>query len=413
MHYVLLMLLLLRLQLLQAWFPAASSFFVGAFSSSNGWLHEASSPRTQGRRIKSRSAGSDEGILNDRGRHPPFLRDHGGSRKKRARVVNRTEQSRRRHEERPSSQNDRLFNPKNLTSQQIPNDDALSLNLFHVTNQQDPSFIKRKIEKNVNSGVVLDDNDECKGSKVENSHLEYLSLDDLFPNMNFGNQFFTNGKFRNDIRNAMRRDIFFTTPAYANLSPKVASMMLDDDSSLQGSWNCIPKNVPKDMMASIPQRMMRLTKVLQDTLGSEAPTGDEFMMKLGQLCGVNPSNHWIDIIGIKDRKISHSWHQDTGVSFDKSDNIGTSKYTVMLGFPLEDEYTGCGVFSHVIKLDYQHLAPDGHNVNEPILFEGTVDDSFIVRPIFTLGKEIIRYGDVDVLHSAPDVTYRQSVMRFM
>jgi hypothetical protein len=391
MQSLLLLLLLKCLQLQPV--PASSSFFVLAFSSSNGRPNEPCSPRTQGQRSKSRS---------DR---PPSLRNAGP--RHRTSQMKRPETLVRRREDEQY-----MFDPKHLTSQQLPNEDARQFNLFHVANRHDPSILKRKFEHSSVSDVVSDDN-ECKGSNVEHSHFEYLSLDDLFPNLNFGEQFFTNGKFRQDIRNAMRRDIFFTTSAYVNLNPKVVSMMLDDDSSLQGSWNCIPKNVPKDKMESIPPRMTRLTKVLKDTLGSEAPTGDEFVMTLGKLCGVSPSNHWIDIIGIKDRKISHSWHQDTGVSFDKNDNAESSRYTVMLGFPFEDRYTGCGVFSHVIKLEYQHLAPEGHNVNEPILFEGTLDESFIVRPIFSLGREILRYRDVDVLHSAPDVTYRQSVMRFM
>lgn len=50
---------------------------------------------------------------------------------------------------------------------------------------------------------------------------------------------------------------------------------------------------------------------------------------------------------------------------------------------------------------------------EPVLFAGSVPEEFIVRPIYEPGKEIIRYRDVDVLHSAPDVTYRTSIMRFM
>jgi hypothetical protein len=85
----------------------------------------------------------------------------------------------------------------------------------------------------------------------------------------------------------------------------------------------------------------------------------------------------------------------------------------MLGFPIEDEYSGCGVFSHTIKLEREHLAPDGHKENEPVLFEGTAKEEHITRPAFSLGKEIIRYRDTDVLHSAPDVAYRQSVMRYM
>mmetsp|Transcript_4850 Transcript_4850/g.5613 ORF Transcript_4850/g.5613 Transcript_4850/m.5613 type:complete len:116 (-) Transcript_4850:345-692(-) len=98
----------------------------------------------------------------------------------------------------------------------------------------------------------------------------------------------------------------------------------------------------------------------------------------------------------------------------KNNNERTNScYTVMLGFPCEDEYDCVGVFSHVVKLAEEHSAPEGHNVNEPLLFEGIVNEDFIVRPAFGLGKEILRYRDVDVLHSAPDAQYRSSVMRFM
>jgi len=166
--------------------------------------------------------------------------------------------------------------------------------------------------------------------------------------------------------------------------------------------------------------------VLQDKLGPDAPTGDEFFMAIGALCGFNPSTHFIDIIGIKDRRIPHSWHQDSGRSVTKTstddtdahddisqDELSKTCYTVVLGFPCENEYDCAGVFSHVVKLAEEHFAPDGHNHNEPLLFEGLVDDNFIIRPSFGLGREILRYRDVDILHSAPDVQYRSSVMRFM
>lgn len=222
--------------------------------------------------------------------------------------------------------------------------------------------------------------------------------------------------------------------------------MLDDDSSLQGSWNCRSSRIPSSTMeeedvdsntndvssvlaspSATTIRMKTLTTVLRDKLGINAPDGDQFIMALGGLCGVNPSTHWIDIIGIKDRRVTHAWHQDTGRSvsiFPNDESTDTTNsnndnersnscYTVMLGFPCEDEYDCAGVFSHVVKLAEEHSAPEGHNVNEPILFEGVVDEEFIVRPAFGLGKEILRYRDVDVLHSAPDAQYRSSVMRFM
>merc|ERR1712087_156231 len=99
-------------------------------------------------------------------------------------------------------------------------------------------------------------------------------------------------------------------------------------------------------------RMRRLTPVLRDYLGDGAPTGDGFMETIGKLCGSKPSTHWIDIVGITDRKIPHSWHQDTGRSH------GGDTRTVLMGFPKEDNYDGVGVFSHAVKLKYERVAPE-------------------------------------------------------
>ena len=340
------------------------------------------------------------------------------------------------------------FDPKQLTSTQTSNENALPLDLHNKNFKGKKGFIRRRSKSSILQvpsapGVIAstgdadasfsDDSDDnfydgldsgCKGPEIEHDHIQYLSLDDIFPNLDFSKHFFRDGNFRQSIRVAMRKDIFFTTPAYADLSPKVAAMMLDDDSSLQGTWNCIPKSIPDDVdVSTLPPRMTRLTKVLAHFLGSNAPAGDEFMMAMGGLCGKNPSTHWIDIIGVKDRKCGHSWHQDTGKSYEGQGHEKATiegeminddcRYTVMLGFPIEDNYTGCGVFSHAIHLKHEQLAPQGHNKNEPVLFEGTASEEFVVRPEFSMGKEIIRYRDIDVVHSAPDVVYRQSVMRFM
>ncbi len=43
-----------------------------------------------------------------------------------------------------------------------------------------------------------------------------------------------------------------------------------------------------------------------------APTGVKFMEGIGGLCGLGSTSHWIDIIMIVCRRISHSWQQDTG-----------------------------------------------------------------------------------------------------
>jgi hypothetical protein len=242
------------------------------------------------------------------------------------------------------------------------------------------------------------------GAVIEHAHVETKSLDEVFPaTKGLSKLFSSNHSFRNGLRDAMRQDIFDATPAYAGMSEKARRMLLLPDSSLQGSWRC----QGRQELAERELRMPLLTKVLQEYLGEAAPTGDDFMDKIGGLCGSTSQTHWIDIVGITDRKISHAWHQDTG----RSPNEDTK--TVLLGFPREDDYVGGGVFSHLIKLQKEQWASEGHPPNEPVLFTNSIDEKYIVRPQFAEGKEIAIYRDVDVLHSAPDVAYRSSVMRFM
>lgn len=223
----------------------------------------------------------------------------------------------------------------------------------------------------------------------------FMSLDDIFPGLGFSDSFNSRSDFRFAIRDSMRLDIFDATPQYQGLTEKAKSMLILPESSLQGSWRTPGVD-----------RMGRLTKVLKDGLGSNAPSGDELMHTIGLLCGSNPSTHWIDIVGVLDRKISHSWHQDAGRS------PGDSR-TVLWGFSSEDNYEGTGVFSHVLPILRECIAPDDHPRMEPVLFQGTVSDEYIVKPSYGKGRELLLYRDIDVLHSSPDVAYRTSVMRFM
>jgi hypothetical protein len=236
--------------------------------------------------------------------------------------------------------------------------------------------------------------------QVQQQPFSFMSLDDLFGSeLGFSEKFNSDSSFRQALRMAIRQDIFDATPFYQNLSEKAASILLLPDSSLEGSWRKPADR--KDL------RMTQLNRVLQDAFGKEkAPTGDDVMHKIGSLCGTKPSTHWIDIYGIQDRKISHSWHQDCGRSTENSK-------TVLWGFPPEDSFQGCGVFSHFVPLSHECLAPDNHARMEPVLFEGTVDEKYIVRPSYGPGRELLMYRDIDVLHSSPDVAYRTSVMRFM
>jgi hypothetical protein len=232
----------------------------------------------------------------------------------------------------------------------------------------------------------------------------FMSLDDLFgAELGFSATFNSDTNFRQALREAIRKDIFDTTPFYANLSEKAASVLLLPDSSLEGSWRraAADYDPAKEMI-----RMKQTTGVLADTLGDKAMTGDELFAKIGGLCGSKPSTHWIDIFGVQDRKVNHSWHQDFGKSPENS-------RTVLWGFPNADQYQGCGVFPHIVALQKECLAPDGLPRMEPVLFQGTIDEDYIIRPEYCPGRELIMYRDIDVLHSSPDVIYRASVMRFM
>ena len=251
-----------------------------------------------------------------------------------------------------------------------------------------------------------------------NSHIQSTSLDSLFPNLDFSFHFNTNSTFRNALRNSIREDIFDTTPSYANMSEKARRMLLLPDSSLQGSWSCneskytttadVENSNDDAGLEKVNLRMKKLTGVLASHLGPNAPTGDAFMTTIGNLCGSHPSTHWIDIVGIMDRKISYSWHQDTGRL------KGNDSRTVLLGFPRENNYNGTGVFSHAVKLKYERHAPIDHPINEPIVYSNlVVDGEYVVKPQYAEGHEIVMFRDVDVLHSAPEVAYRASVMRFM
>lgn len=282
-----------------------------------------------------------------------------------------------------------LDDPATYVKQQSPNNDA-------------PSYIFPEDED-------AEDDSTTKAIVADGSHIKSLSLDKLFPNLNFSEIFCTNTQFRNDIRNSMREDIFDTTPSYACLSDKARKMLLLPDSSLQGSWNCKQYTADSSEDGNNSKlRMKKLTKVLTKYLGEDAPSGDEFMHTIGNLCGSKPSYHWIDIVGITERKISHSWHQDTGRC------PGGDTYTVLLGFPKEDNYDGVGVFSHAVKLKYERIAAEDHPQNEPVLYPDLViDDEYVVKPRFAKDCEIVMFRDIDTLHSAPDVSYRASVMRFM
>lgn len=216
----------------------------------------------------------------------------------------------------------------------------------------------------------------------------FLSLDELFPNSGFS-EAFALASFRDALRSCIRADVFTANLEYRRLSDAAqAALLYSPASSVQGSWR-----IDTPLTDAFVER----------TLGLSSSRGSSILSTIGALCGEHASGHFIDIVGVTDRPVTHSWHQDTG----------REGCTILWGFPKEDHYHGCGVYSHILKLRHKHFAPPHHATNEPILFQGSVPDDCIVRPGFAPGRELLVFHDVDVLHSAPDVTYRSSVMRFM
>lgn len=278
----------------------------------------------------------------------------------------------------------------------------------------------------VTQGLTCFETGEEKDIQRLESPFEYRSLDDLLElpaGFSLSEMFNSDAAFRKDLRSAIRLDVFETTPFYANLPEKAKTVLLLPDSSLEGSWR-IPETTTETESEDNDDKVRRMkytTRVLNQAIEKHFEgasevfrfTGDDLFEAIGSICGDGASTHWIDIYGVQDRQINHSWHLDAGRS-------PKNCKTVLWGFPPEDHYKGTGVFSHIVSLE----DPFGSTLDivdeaeersrmEPVLFEGTLGEEYVFRPLYEPGKELLIYRDIDVLHSAPDIAYRTSVMRFM
>jgi hypothetical protein len=281
------------------------------------------------------------------------------------------------------------FDAKALVHAQQANEDALPLDL---------SKSSLKIMMDVTdstTGVVsttTTDISTTSTTAVEQPAFRFLPLGELFPTCsNISKRFCTDGSFRNSLRDVIRCDLSDSNPTYQNLSKKAKSFLLQPETSVQGSWKCV--------------ETPRLSQMFKKSFWEKAPTGTELLQTIGDICGPNASStHWIDIVGVLDRDIKHSWHQDTG----RPTRIPSCAH-----FPPRLIIIPVPEFSHICPLSHKQLAPPNHNGNEPVLFQGSIDEQHIGRSSFGMGREPIVYRDVDVLHSAPDVSYRTHAIRFM
>jgi hypothetical protein len=132
---------------------------------------------------------------------------------------------------------------------------------------------------------------------VQSPSIRFLSFDDLFPNNKFSELFNNDSLFREDIRSAARNDFF----VYDNkLSSEANSMIKDSHSTLMSSWK-------RD------NEYRSLTSVFQKY--NLKITGPKFIDAFTDICSSSPSHFgsWIDICGVPNKTIAHSWHQDSGL----------------------------------------------------------------------------------------------------
>lgn len=275
-------------------------------------------------------------------------------------------------------------------------------------------------------------------SLITHKHYETWSLDDVFPGLDFSDKFNTQHKFRSELRNAIRYDMISDTSIYRFNDEQQKENELAQNKQLIGYWK---KEQDDDSSSSAANRMIMTTKVLQEYIGSNSPTGDEFMEKIGSLSKSTVSpHHWMDVVNVGcyqnfqvGMKENHFFHQDYG----ELDEPHSDNHHVFFGFPPSNNYVGTGVFPHLILLKYEqwrtgdsvayeytnNRVPKG-DPDQPTPFEFNPNDhedeknrllleKYVVRPMYKPGQsEIITFRDVDVLHSSPDIQYRESVMRF-
>ncbi len=255
------------------------------------------------------------------------------------------------------------------------------------------------------------------GDKVEQTTLTFLGFDDLFPGTSFGEVFDNSADFRHDLRMAARKDFSITNVGQADTTKK-KKMRDSGKDSMMRFW----LNAEKELqISSFPT----MTEVFKKYLPAPASiTGEQFVSALTELCGEACFGSWMDIVGIREKPLTHAWHQDSGL-----DHL-----TVMVGFPMSNNYEGLGVFSHAVPLSMRLKAPSKKATGprtwpvDELIDDPTrrgqpqssreikalqFDESHVIRPVYRKGKEILIYNDADIFHSAPDYARRESLWRFM
>ncbi|RSD30697.1 hypothetical protein [Vibrio pectenicida] len=216
-------------------------------------------------------------------------------------------------------------------------------------------------------------------------HGSYVSLETLFPGKGIGFAW-KNDHLRLKLRHALKC-FFLNVNAIKKLN-------ISDQFSFM---------VYKDELNN--ETLNSITKIFYSS--GVNISGKEFLYKIWSLCGNNVTGSVMEITQ-PNRRLTHSWHQDSG----KVSNI------VLLGFPLEGNYIGEGVFSHQVMLS--HRIKQRHSDKKPSsaivmeeFGEWYIPIKNIYKPIYSAGSELWVSDDSTHFHSVPDVQNRQCIWRFM
>lgn len=226
-----------------------------------------------------------------------------------------------------------------------------------------------------------------------------VSLEELFPGTGLADAWDTNAALRTSLRRALRQDLM--APLLKGLGEPQREAALSLESACMISWsNAL------DAHAKGKVSLDRFTAAFRAHGLDESLDGERFVRTLGSLCGRTPHGSLIDIIPLN-RVVAHSWHQDAGIA----------QPTVLLGFPPRDKYVGGGVFSHHVKLSHPLRPSAGDTHGAVVEYERLggepIPDEFVMRPLYSKGREVWVSDDAAHLHSTPDRQNREALWRFM
>lgn len=235
-------------------------------------------------------------------------------------------------------------------------------------------------------------------------HGYHVSLEELFPGTGLAEAWDTRSSLRTAIRQALRDDLF--APLLRGRTAAQVAAATSLESACMISWSNAVKAADEGRLS-----FDRFTAALRAN-GVSSIDGLTFVRTLGNLCGPTPHGSLIDITPLR-REVAHSWHQDCGIA----------QNTVLLGFPPRDQYVGGGVFSSHVQLSHPLRPSDGATHGSVVEYERlslsdgapppSIPDEYVLRPVYSRGREVWVSDDAAHLHSTPDCQLREALWRFM